>query len=306
MKKHFVLILILNCSLLYSLDLRFSVQPFISYNNDTFIYSIYDGPYINSQLEWKSSYLFKLGINTEINYKNLIFDISNAAAIPLNCGTMYDSDWFTENIKTDLSKSDLKADFCYDLELNLKYRFELKNNYSIVPNISFNYSYTSLKADNTIGWCGDRSHTGLSEDYPWNSEYAVTVNKYGIDFYNHTIIFFCGCGIEKKINKFQINFDAAISPYIFISTIDHHLNNSKGRYFLLMQEAFFSAVNLELTCSYNITEKNRLCITPAFYYCPEIRGVFYLGKEKAKNNLADQPCSFSFNKFSITISYTVN
>ncbi len=306
MKKFLFLLLFINCSFLFGENLPLRISPFVSYNNDTITYSIYDGPKLNSQLDWETPYLFKTGLKFSFDFNNLILDFSNAAAIPVKCGTMYDSDWYTENIKTNLSKHNLHAGFCYDLDITLKYRFELENLFSILPLISFNYSHSSLKAQKGIGWCGDTGHTQLIKDYPWDSEYAVKVNKFGIDFYNNTFIFFIGAGLEKSLGSLQFGINAQVSPYIYVSSIDHHLNDGDGRYYLLLQSAWFSCFNLELPCSYMINDKNKLCIIPKYSYCKEIKGVFYSGKEKVRSNRSDQPCSFNFSKFALCIAWEIN
>ena len=305
MKKFFFLLLFLNCSFLFGENLSLRISPFFSYNYETITYSIYDGPKLNSQLEWESPYLFKTGINFSLGFNNFILDLSNAAAIPAKCGTMYDSDWYTENIKTNLSKHNLHAGFCYDFDVNLKYRVELKNRFSILPQVSFNYSYSSYYAQKGIGWCGDTGHTQLTKDYPWDSEYAVKVNKFGIDFFNNTFILFLGAGLEKSLGNFLFGFDVQISPYIYVSSIDHHLDSGDGRYYLLLQSAWFSCFNFDLSCTYCINQKNKISIIPKYCYCKEIMGVFYFGKEKVQSKRSDQPCSFNFSKLSICISWEI-
>ena len=305
MKKFFIALLFLKCSVLFCHDFSFLVTPFFSYNNNTLTYSIYDGPKLNSRLDWETPYLLNAGLQTDFHYNNLILNISNAAAIPLKSGNMFDSDWYTEGIKSSLSKSDLYTDFCYDLKIEFEYRFKLPKDFSILPTISFNYSYSSFNAKNTIGWCGDTGHTNLNQDYPWDSEYAVTVKKEGIDLVNNLYIFFFGIQIEKQFNNFKFDFATAISPYIYISSIDHHLNNLGGRYYLLLQEAFFSSYSFDLSCSYKINSKNTIFLKPSYCFCPEIKGVFYSGKTKSEDALIDQPCSFNFSKFSIKLGWTL-
>ena len=304
MKKFFFALFFLNCSFLFCHVFSFSLAPFFSYNNNTLTYSIYDGTKLNSQLDWKSPYMLSTGLQTNFQYNNLILNISNAAAIPMKSGNMFDSDWYTPGIKTNLSKSDLYTDFCYDLKIELKYRFEIPKDFSILPTFSFSYSYSSLNAKNTIGWCGDTGHTNLNQDYPWDSEYAVTVKKEGIDLINNIYQFYCGIQIEKDLNNFQLAFATSISPYIYISSIDHHLNNLGGRYYLLLQEAFFPSFYFDLFCNYKLNSKNSIFLKPSFCFCPEIKGTFYFGKTKSEEALVDQPCTFNFSKFSITLGWS--
>lgn len=308
MKKILFVFLLFNCSLLFCRDFSFSIRPFISYNNDTVTYSIYDeeGVDLVSKLDWKALYLFKPGIEAELSFKNLSLNVSNAFAIPAECGQMFDSDWYTPKIKTNLAKSRLDTDFCYDLKVQLKYKFFLQNDFDVSPVIAWNYSRSVFRGYDTVSWCGDSGHTGLYYDVPWNHEQAVKVTKFGIDFFNDTSVFFIGAKLGKSFEKWQLEFEALLSPYISVSSIDHHLNNYGGRYFLLKQEAFFSSFNLALSGAYNINKTNTVYLAPEFSYCKEIRGVFYFGQKALADKLCDQPCSFNFAKFSLKIGWEFN
>ena len=305
MKKILFVFIIFNCSLIFGREISVAIRPFISYNNDTVSYSIYDeeGQNLVSKLDWEALYLFKPGIEAGLSFKNWSLNFSGAIAIPAECGIMYDSDWYTPKIKTNLAKSRLDADLCYDLKIQLSHRFFLPKGFCVAPLIAYNYSHSVFRAKDTVSWCGDSGHTGLYYDVPWNNEQAVKVSKFGIDFFNDTSIFFIGAGLEKVFGKWQLEAEALVSPFIYISSIDHHLNNYGGRYFLLIQKGWFSAFNLNLNCTYSIDKKNSLYMAPAFSYCKETRGVFYFGQKESDEKLCDQPCGFSFVKFSLKIGW---
>ena len=217
MKKVFILVILLNCSELFCSDFSFSVRPFFSYNNDILTYSIYDGTKLNSRLDWKTPYLFKAGVNLSFMPGKWIIDISNAAAIPLQCGTMADKDWYTENIQTNLSLHNLTPDFCYDLKIKLQYQFNLKNDWTLLPGAAFYYSYSSLRGAGGKGWCGDSAHTGLFYDIPWNDEAAVQVQKFGIDLINRISTVLVGIGVRKNLDRWKLSSNLYVSPYIYIS-----------------------------------------------------------------------------------------
>ncbi|MCR4733481.1 MAG: omptin family outer membrane protease [Treponema sp.] len=267
-------------------------------------YKVYDGTKLNSQLDWDASYLFKTGARFQFNYKNLILNTSNLFALPFECGYMYDSDWYTEGIKTNYAKRTLSTDLYYDLNIELKYKFIFNHNFSIIPIISYNFCYISFRSAGTIAYCGDSAHTGLFDDYPWDSEYAVQVEQYGIDVLNKISIFYLGSDLEKNIDNFTFGLKMLVSPFIYISSLDHHLNASGGRYYLLIHRALFYSFNMNLSCSYMINKKNELILSTNFSYLPDITGYFYMGKEKNADNLASGT-KFSFTKFSVNLGWRI-
>ncbi len=308
MKKIILFFVVINFNLLFAHNISFSIRPFFSYNNDYLSYSIYeddDDSRLNSRLDWCTSYLLKAGLETKIEFSNWILGLSNAAALPFKCGKMYDSDWFTEGIKTDFQEDILTAGFCYDLQFELKYRFRLQNQFSIFPIFAYNYSYSSFKGDYLSCWTGRADYTGLTDNYPWNSDVAVKVERFGIDLYNNISVFFLGAGFEKKFNRCQLNLDIYLSPFVFISSIDHHLNESGGRYYLLEQKAFFSSMRIDFSCACIINQKNKLIFSPDICMCKKVMGEFYKGKERNEDMLFDQACSFRFYKFSFSFGWEI-
>ena len=182
----------------------------------------------------------------------------------------------------------------------------MQNQFSIFPIFAYNYSYSSFKGEYLSCWTGRAIYTGLTDDYPWNSDVAVKVKRGPIDLDNNISVFFLGMGVEKVFNRFQLNLDIYLSSFVFISSIDHHLNDyNDGEYYLLEQKAFFPSMKIDFSCAYIINKKNKLIFTPDLSMCRKIMGVIYSGKERDEDLLFDQACSFRFYKFSFTLGWEI-
>lgn len=289
------------------------------YCNQKLEYSIIDNDLhkVNSKLEWESDYLFKLGLGGDLQFKNIDFFCVASFPLPLECGKMYDSDWRTVGIKTNLSKSDLFINSGIDATLGIKYNFEIScsgdlatsNNdfhFYISPVVNITNSFIKLEAKNTIGWCGDRGHTHLDRDYSWDSEYAKKVKKYGIDLTNNITSVFCGVEASAVYNALQAKAGFLISPYTYILSIDHHLNKEEGNFYQLAQTAYFKTLEFYASTGYSINQKNQLVLSADYTFCPTINGDFYYGWFQIENILADETSSFAFSKLSLCLSWQLN
>lgn len=305
MKKIFFLLLFIITIPIFALDFSFSVEPNFSFNNDSLTYKIYDGTRVNSQLDWNASYLFKAGIGLNFEIENLIVSNANLFSLPLKCGIMYDSDWYTEGIKTNLSVHDLQTDFCYDFSLDLKYRFSVPQNFYFYQVLSLKNFYSQFRAKEGTGWCGDMAHTGLDEDHPWNSEFNVCVEKNGINLDNTISAFFLGLEIQKDFDRFFFDVAFLTAPFVYISSLDHHLNAEGGRYYLLIQNAFFSCYEVDIKSGIHLNKKNVLKFSTDLSFSPELKGVLYFGKKRSNEELADETASFSLKKSSVSVIWNI-
>ena len=300
MKKHISLIVAFFLGFsANSLTFSGAVFPIISYSNQAFVDKIYDDDYMNSMLEWNSSYLFKAGVGAELGIWNFALSTSAKFNIPAECGFLYDSDWRTEGIKTNYATENLCTKFGCDFDLNLKYQFSLPHDFEVLPVISVKNNYVKLAPKDTYiyGWCGDTSHTGLSQDVSWDSEYAKLVKKYGIKLNTNIFGVYFGAQAQKRFEKFYLSLSAQISPYTYIFSIDHHLGKTGGTYYQMEQKAFFSAWNFDFSSGYFINQHNSLNLNLTANFCPETRGTLYNGYDKIGKTLLYESSSFAFTTF---------
>ena len=316
MKKYFLAILIFfSFSSIFSAQENLQKEPSpafhielnSSYCNETRNYYVIETTgKTNSLLEWNADYLFKEGITGGMKIGNWELNLSTQFCLPFECGKMYDSDWYVPQIKTNLSKSDLFTAFGNDTKLTLKYSFELGktgSNFFVSPVVFISNSFIRLEARNTIGWCGDMGHTHLDQHYPWNSEYAKKVKKYGINLTNNITSVFCGAELKKQFGPLITNIGALISPFTYIFSIDHHLNKEEGNYYQMIQKALFKAWDFYGGIGYSINNKNTILLGADYNICPVIPGELYYGYYKIDHIIADETSRFSYNIFSLTLSW---
>lgn len=281
-----------------------------SYKNQIFRDYLFDSPdLLNSRLDWDADYLFYLGLTGGMKIKGLELFVSTDFTLPFECGHMYDSDWRTPGMKTNFSISDLYPAFGNDSLIGIKYHFLPGKNqaeFFISPVLIISNSYMRYNAKNTIGWCGDIKHTGLTQNYPWDSEYATKWRKYGIDLTNNITSVFCGLELSKKIRAFEAAGGILVSPYTYIFSIDHHLNSGEGKYYLMIQEAWFSVLDFYLSTGYSINKKNQIILSAQYSFCPRIDGEMYFGYNATNYELTIDISGFSFNKFTTTLSWRLS
>ena len=277
------------------------------YKNQLFKDYLFDSPgVINSRLDWEADYLFNLGLTGGIKTSRAELFISTSFCLPFECGHMYDSDWRTVGMKTNYSLSDLYTAFGNDSLIGFKYKFSPGKNQSgffISPVIVVSNSYISYNAKNTIGWCGDIKHTGLSQNYPWDSPYATKWRKYGVDLTNNITSVFCGLELAKKISAFEIKGGVLVSPYTYIFSTDHHLNSGDGQYYRMIQEAWFSVFDFYLSTGYSINKNNAIILSTDYSFCPRKDGKMYYGYSKTDYELTIDISSFSFKKLNAGLSW---
>lgn len=279
----------------------FSVSPVITYSKESITDKIYDGDYLHSMLEWESFYIFKAGAAAEIEHKNLSFQSSAKFNLPLKCGLQYDSDWYTPGIKTNFSTGNLYTSLGFDINFELKYKFNLPFGFSVFPVTSFYSSYVQLEAQDIYSWCGDAAHTGLNQDYSWDSEYAKRVKKYGINLNSLTTLVCFGAEIKKDFEKFYLDTKILVAPYLSIISVDHHLGKDGGKYYQMEHEAFFTAWNFDFTGGYFINKHNSINLNLNVNFCPEIQGKLFFGWFKIGKVLAPETSTFQFTKFSANL-----
>ena len=282
-----------------------SFSPVISYNNNSSAYAIYDEKIKNSLLEWNASYFAKAGYEAKFNFG--AFSLSNTTLfnLPLKCGNQYDSDWRTQNIKTNYSTGDLYTDFGFDFEVEIKYQFKAAETFYIFPLLAFKNYYTQFRAKNIWAWCGDTYHTGLGQNVEWNDAASVRVKKYGIDLYSEIAAFYLGFELEKTFGPLALGTKVLLSPYTFMLNVDHHLNKEEGHWYQLIEKAVFKTWDFSLYAEYEVKAKNFINLAINTTFCPQTPGDFYFGYFDIENIIADETSTFGFSFFSIKMGWRI-
>ena len=304
MKKSFVLVLffLVFSNTLFAQYLELNTSYNKESRND---YVIALSGRTNSLLEWNADYLFKLGITAGVKPGSWEFYAGTQFALPFECGKMYDSDWYVKDIKTNYSKSDLYSYFGFDAVLGAKYHFSVGQDnwrFFISPHFAVTNSYIIFNAKNTVGWCGDIGHTHTG-NYAWDSEYAVVKRKYGIDLRNNITSVLFGAELGKDFGPVFANAGALAAPFTYIFSVDHHLGKEGGRWYQMIQKAFFSQWNFYGTLGYSINAHNAIILKADYTFCPQVKGDLYAGYYKIENIIIEEKSGFEFERVGITFSW---
>ena len=307
MKKRLLLILLFFFAAeLFSNNLpqiSFSLEPkagLSSFFGSDYLYTFlfYPEGKLNSRLDWKCNKILKTGLGARLKIGYFIFESAWLVNLPLECGKLYDSDWFTEGMKSSLSIHDVKNRFGYDFLGEIKVDFPITDYFSFIPAVSFFQMHSEFEAQKGIVWKGTPKFTGLEENVPWNSQYAVEKKVYGIELYNRISILFAGFDLEGKSGNFNFNFKARISPFLHIQLLDHHLGKDGGNYFEMEQKSWenkdrlFFAYNFGGGAGFTFRNKNSLNVK-----------MEALLAEKLFDE--ERETAFEFSRYDFTISYSI-
>lgn len=304
LKKGTVLLafMILFSSAVMAQGLKVFVEPVTSYNRDCTVDYLYstDGS-LKSQLDWNALYLFKAGAALTLKGEHFCFETVLLSCLPFGCGTMYDSDWYTTGLKTNLSEHKLICAWGADCEFLFSYDFMLPHNFTLRPIVMLSDSVKKLHGQNGTGWCGDTNHTGLDHNVAWNDSAARQVKKYGVDFTNNVASLFLGLGVKKELGKFALDFSALISPLSYVLSVDHHLNSGDGHFYQM--EQFIFPCDFRLSTSYAFTSKSSLKLSAACSLCPQTSGKIYFGWFGYETEEAPGYSAVSFSRLRVAVSW---
>lgn len=243
---------------------HFSVAPAFSYASghlgEYLYYSKFDDDSKKaSYLSWDKK-LFLYGAEIQASCSRIHFDASFLTSVRIpgfspKSGIMSDSDWKNTSdysMKTTYSVGDNKAVENYSVVSGVYYDFDVLENLSLSPMISFQYDYDSFSREDAEGWYSDGKHWWHDESsvhYPRvNPETGKKQYLAPIDYYRHSIYTWAGIKARYKIcRKADFSFDFLASPFSYFYSIDTHWakNSEKqwyGKHYRQIQTAYFPSL----------------------------------------------------------------
>ena len=223
---------------------HFSISPEFSYASghlgQYLYYSKFDDDSKKaSYLSWDKK-LFLYGAEIEASYSRIHFDASFLTSIRnLKSGIMSDSDWKNTSdysMKTTYSLGDNKAIENYSVVSSVYYDFDVLENLSLSPLISFQYDYDSFSREDAEGWYSDGKHSWHDESsvhYPRvNPETGKKQYLAPIDYYRHSFYTWAGVKARCKIcKKADFSFDFLASPFAYFYSMDTHWAKNSGKWY---------------------------------------------------------------------------
>ena len=273
--------------------LHFSLEVFCRENNG------HQGEYVYvknssgekrllSELIWEQTPIIDFGLSFTAGWKNIGLCLSCFGTLPLPCGKMEDSDWLNNEEDPDCSetlssiKSHFTESFCrveshYGFDAALSYKFHPSAQVAIKPFCSISYSYISLlaygmdgayaikKADGTYSWWNDSSS---------NQKHQMDKSTNIIKLRRNVLSLWSGFELEVlPSEKTCFGFNFALSPFMYVESLDDHLLKSLSFYDLMKD--FFPGVKTGLYGKYAISKKCKIGLETDLTCTSKIHGVSY-------------------------------
>lgn len=227
-----------------------------------YLYSQYDKDFIVSDLQWNFSPLFKIGIQSEYNYKNLFIEGGFSYFFPSTSGKMYDSD-YNKDFKTNYCIFDNESIFAIDATLKASFKIPI-NKIKVSPTIIGLYSVNRFVGKNGYGYFGDRETNGgwTDTDVPWNDPRArKAISVSNIEYSRDELFLFIGTELEYKINRLSFLIGLFISPITYTNVLDFHTDqtgNTPGYKAYSTQYGYFSKYMASISINYELNNKINL------------------------------------------------
>lgn len=210
-----------------------------------------------SELVWNENPAVKIGVSPSVKIKNLRLKANFIFAVPNSWGTMTDSDWNLNGLKTTYSiheektKNDLSASFdlFYDFSLYDKLLF-------LSPGFSFSYNFLKFEGRNGYGWYGNSEYSLTGKDEAWNSGNARKAKKVaGIDYERHSFVAYLSFSCSLNTEKFSANLGFKISPVSYYDVLDYHYSkNSSGYRIKYIFISHFKNIGFKLGLDYRLNK----------------------------------------------------
>ncbi len=237
-----------------------------------------------SELNWELKNEYYAGANIEAGWKKIFIKTTFTAGIPMQTGSMTDSDWLNAQVanagdyqyKTCYSSHDnyLEYDFSfgiksgYDFDLLEKEKFSLK----VRPFLGFDYNIIKFKGKNGSGSYG----YGSSPYLEYNDENSLEYTYSGkvISYQRQTYLTWLGFEtVFELFSRYRLNTGFQFSPYLYAESIDTHWIRSDM--FADTNPGYFSAFKWYAGHCVKINTRNSINLNLQWLYIRVLRGDDY-------------------------------
>lgn len=278
---------------------------------------------ILSELNWEQKPIFFGGIKAQIGFCGFNLAFKYQEALPLKCGTVFDSDWVNvitdgakflvaekwtldstvSSYKTNYSESECKVERYYNWILELNYTKEFQNQIGIKLFAQFDYSYSSFWANGGTYWYGAyNSSENYYEDYTTVENASYFSGKVlALERINY--ITWAGFSLSARFSHFSFCTDFAVCPFIHTDSLDSHFFT--GTYFLDKMDSFFSGVKFGFLGKFYFDSKNFISLAIENTTINSLYGKTYSKdfSETSKYKLIDTASGASFQFVDFTFSF---
>lgn len=311
-------------------NLNLNFEPYVTARlgvQDEFVYTenSLGETKILSELNWEQKPIFFGGIKTQIGFCGFNLAFKYQEALPLKCGTVFDSDWVNvitdgaqflvaekwtldstvSSYKTNYSESECKLERYYNWILELNYTKEFQNQIGIKLFAQFDYSYSSFWANGGTYWYGAyNSSENYYEDYTTVENASYFSGKVlALERINY--ITWAGFSLSARFSHFSFCTDFAVCPFIHTDSLDSHfLRSSTGTYFLDEMNSFFSGVKFGFLGKFYFNLQNFISLELENTFINSLYGTTYSAQSRSdKFTLISGNSGASFKFVDFTFSF---
>lgn len=224
-----------------------------------------------SELNWEQKAVFFGGIKAECGIYGFNLAFKYQEALPLSCGTVFDSDWRNVGLsnlpsdseiltyKTQYSESECKLERYYNWAVELNYVKEFKNQIGIKFFAQFDYSYSSFVALGGNYWYGAyNSSENYYKDYTTVENASYFSGKVlALERINY--ITWAGFSLSARFSHFSFCTDFAICPFIHTDSLDSHFVTRT--FYLDRMNSFFTGAKVNFSGKFYFDLKNFISLT---------------------------------------------
>lgn len=278
-------------------EIVFSVSPVTAYKNGMLGEYVYVKDVNNqeqklSELDWEIKNLFLIGADFSVGFKNFIIDLNVLFGIKNQNGKMQDSDWLnylTEYdfidplVKTNYSISSLELKNNINADLTLFYKFYDDEQFCLLPYFAINIDYIDFSAYGGEGWYG--SNDVVNPPVSWDSPLAkhyTSGQLGGVDYTRQTYSTLIGIKNKFNFNKFHFDIDLAVSPFLYISSLDVHSSATgiAGSFFDDEIFGFFSLIRLNSLLQFDFTKNSSIFLGIEYSALTKVQGTTFVSTNK--------------------------
>jgi len=274
-------------------QIHFEITPLYQLKNgclNELVFAIFDDDvYKLSELNWNIKNISYIGGKVGLSYKWFKLESSMMGAFSKESAKMYDSDWQSlpanPEMKTTFSISENTLNHNFTFDSKAIFAPQITDWFQTGIFLQYTLDQIQFSARNGYGWYGSYRYSQISQDVPYDSEYAkffAVGSLQGIDYYRVTKSFNLGLLFNFIIfDNLQIKLEATVSPFTFIQSLDHHYSpSSMESYYRDEIKSSFAFYTFGTELKYRLIDNIFLGCGFSYYYIKEKKGDTYSKQEK--------------------------
>ena len=281
-------------------DISTDVGMYNGVENEYVFYKMTDGTYGKiSELNWELYNIPVLELKSKVSYKNFYINLSGFYGLPFYDGnSMTDSDWqniylyidrttYLSNcpdkyryVLTDYTKGTNEIKYLMEGGIKIGWDFNINSKNKISPFAGLDLNYIYMESYDHQGYHHGNSYED-SDGYLYYESLSSSVDDEGgifeVSLNKYSYFTWIGAAYTFDIKHFSVNASAAISPFIYVDSLDNH---SSEYFFYDRMFGYFQALKGDVYLFVKFNKHNSLYFNSSARYLFMARGKDYRASER--------------------------